>query len=159
MPLLLFHPPGALGSDKVPPVQISPGDQHVTARAPWVGEVSLLPNDHSIPDMPVEKVYLHCRPCRRASRTTSTGKFRGPTVVGKAIEYIHSSLTGAVAAQLCLPSAALPFCVCMCPTSNPSAISSPHSLYWTCPLFCSRYEGPSPVIYLPYATSNCVPAA
>ena len=153
MPLLLFHPPGALGSDKVPPVQISPGDQHVTARAPWVGEVSLLPNDHSILDMPVEKVYLHCRPCRRASRTTSTGKFRGPTVVGKAIEYIHSSLTGAVAAQLCLPSAALPCCVCMCPASNPSAISYLLSLHCNLPFCSSWYERPSPKIRLPYATS------
>ena len=39
-----------------------------------------------------------------------------------------------VAAQLCIPSATLPFCVCIFSDSDPSAISSPHSLHWSRPL-------------------------
>ena len=54
----------------MPPVQSTPGEQHVAAGAPWVGEVYLLKNDHSIPDMPVEKVYPHRRTCCCVSQTT-----------------------------------------------------------------------------------------
>ena len=54
-PSLPLRPPGALGSVKVHPVQITPGDQHVALGAPWVVEASLLQNDHSIPDTTVKK--------------------------------------------------------------------------------------------------------
>ena len=47
-----------------------PGNQHVKAGAPWVGEVSLLQNDHIILDMLVEEVYRHRRPCLRTSWTS-----------------------------------------------------------------------------------------
>ena len=45
---------GTLGGGKVPPVQYTPGHQHVTAGAPWVGEVSLLQYDYGIADMLVK---------------------------------------------------------------------------------------------------------
>ena len=54
----------------MPPAQSTPGEQHVAAGTPWVGEVYLLKNDHSIPDMPVEKVYPHRRTCCCVSQTT-----------------------------------------------------------------------------------------
>ena len=57
------------------------------------------------------------------------------------------------------PSAALPCCVLMFHARKPSTISSPHSLHFTLTFYCSRYESPSPVIRLPYTTSNLVPAA
>ena len=54
----------------MPHVQSTLGDQHVTSGAPWVGEVSLLQNYHSIPDMPVKKMYLHRHTCHCSSRIT-----------------------------------------------------------------------------------------
>ena len=89
----------------------------------------------------------------------STGQFRGPPTVRKSIVYIRGSSPGDMAAQLRILYAALPFCVCMCPAINPSAISSSHSLHCTCPLCLFRYQCPSPVIHLPYAAFDCVPAA
>ena len=89
----------------------------------------------------------------------STGQFCGPPAVGKVILYIRGSSPGAVADQLLLPYSDLPFCVYMCPAINPSTISSLHSLHCTLPLYRSWYEGPSPVICLPYTTSDCAPAA
>ena len=75
---LLLHQPlalpfrslGTLGSGKVPPVHCTPGHQYVVVGTPWVGEVYLLQNDNGIPDMPLEKVYLHLRPRCCSSRTT-----------------------------------------------------------------------------------------
>ena len=40
----------------------------------------------------------------------------------------------------------------MCPSSDLSAISSPHYLRWTLPLYRSWYTGPYPVIRFLYAT-------
>ena len=54
----------------MPPVQSTPGEQHVVSRALWVREVSLLQNYHSKADMPVNKMYPHHRPHRQSSRTT-----------------------------------------------------------------------------------------
>ena len=62
-------PPGALGGAKVPSVQSTLGYQHVALREPSVGEVYLLQNNHSILDMPMQKMYLHLYPRRRSSRT------------------------------------------------------------------------------------------
>ena len=59
---LLFRALCALCGGVVPVVSCLPWDQHVALGAPWVGEVSLLQNDHNIPDMPVEKVHPHRRP-------------------------------------------------------------------------------------------------
>ena len=38
-----------------------------------LGKVSLLQNDNGILDMPVEKMYPHCHPCRRSSQTALNG--------------------------------------------------------------------------------------
>ena len=45
-------------------------DQHVALSALWVGEVSLLQNDHGVEDMPVQEVHLHCRPRRHLSQVS-----------------------------------------------------------------------------------------
>ena len=89
----------------------------------------------------------------------STGQFRGPPVVRKSILYVRGYSPGSLDAQLRPPSAALQRCICMCPASNPSAISSPQSLHWTRTLCRSHYENPSPIIHLLYATSDFVPAS
>ena len=47
----------------------------------------------------------------------------------------------------------------MCPARDLIAIYSLHSLHWIQTLCLYPYEGPPPVILLPYATSDCVPAA
>ena len=54
----------------MPPVQINTGGQHVASGSPYVGEVSSIHNDHSIPDMLVAKLYPHRRPHHRSSRTS-----------------------------------------------------------------------------------------
>ena len=72
---LLFRSIGALGGGKVPPVQSTPGHYHVSVGVQWVGEVSLLQNDNSIMDMPVEKVYPHFHPRRRSSRISLNWTF------------------------------------------------------------------------------------
>ena len=41
----------------MPPVKITTGHQHISVGVPWVGEVSLIQNDHIIPDMTVKKMY------------------------------------------------------------------------------------------------------
>ena len=53
----------------MPSVQSTSGDQHVASKTPWVGEDSLLQNDHSILDIPMHKVYLHRRHRRCSYRT------------------------------------------------------------------------------------------
>ena len=61
-PLLALH------CVSVHPVQHPPQNQHVTQRAPWVGEVSLLHYHHGIRYVPVPEVHPHCRPhCRPAT--------------------------------------------------------------------------------------------
>ena len=119
----------------MPPIQSTPGDQHVEYGASWVGEVSLLQNDHSIPDMPVTRIAVLV-----ASRPGQplTGQFRGPPAVRKAIRYVQSSSPGGVAVQLRLPSAARPYCVIMCPAIDPITIYYPHSLQCTLPFCRSR---------------------
>ena len=47
----------------------------------------------------------------------------------------------------------------MCPASNRSTISFQFSFHWTLSLCRSQYEGPSPIIGLPYASYYYVPAA
>ena len=69
LPSLPIHPPGALGGGKVTPVKVPRGYQHVASGKPWVGEVSLLQNYHSIPDMLIQKMYPRRRPRRRLSQT------------------------------------------------------------------------------------------
>ena len=119
------------------------------------------------PSSKMTTVYrtFRCRNCTRITiliaarpRQPSTRHLCGPPAVRKAIQCGCGSSPGSMAAQICLPSAAPPYFVYMFPASNPCAISAPYSLHWNLPLFCPRYEGSSPVIRLPYVTSDCVPA-
>ena len=54
----------------MPSVQRTPGDQHVASGEPWVGEVSLLKNDHGVPEIPGQKIDLHRRPRRQSSKAS-----------------------------------------------------------------------------------------
>ena len=79
-------PLGSLISGKMPRVQSLPGHQHVAPGAPGVGEVSILQYNHDVPDMTVEKVDPHLRPCRRLSPTPLGGAvYCPPPEVGKSI--------------------------------------------------------------------------
>ena len=141
----------------MPPVQFRPWHQHVSEGGTWVGR------------FPSSKMITVSRTCRWKNCTRiaiivaarsghpSTGKFHGTSAVRKAILYVRSSSPGFVASQLRLPSAALPFCVCMFTARNPIAISSPYSLHLIQPLCLYLYKGPVPVILLPYAFSECFP--
>ena len=66
-------PLGALGGVKMSPFQCTPGHQHVALGTPFMGKVSLLQNDKSIPDMPMGKMYSHFCTCRRLSQTDLNG--------------------------------------------------------------------------------------
>ena len=89
----------------------------------------------------------------------STGQLRGPPLVGKAIRYVCGSPPVAEASQLHRSSASCPCCVTLWCVNYPAAISFLDSLHCTRSLCRSRYVGPSPVIFLPYASADCVPAA
>ena len=89
----------------------------------------------------------------------STGQLHGPPLAGKAMQYIRGSCPVAEVFQLHLSSAACLCCVILCPTNDPTAISSPHSLDCIRPFCLSRWVGPSPVIRRPYVASEWVPAA
>ena len=67
LPPLSHRSPGALCSVRAPSVHCKLGDQNFSLGAPLVGEVSLLKNDHSVQDIPVQKMYPLCCPRRRLS--------------------------------------------------------------------------------------------
>ena len=89
----------------------------------------------------------------------SNGQIRGPLLDGKVMWYVRIYSPLAKFVQLHLSSAARSCCVFMCPSIDPAAIHSPHSLHCTRPFCCSQQECPSPVIRHPYAESKWVPAA
>ena len=53
---------GTLGGGSASAIQGLPRYHNVTPGAPWVGEVSLLQDDHSFPEMSVQKMHSHRRP-------------------------------------------------------------------------------------------------
>ena len=57
----------------MPPIQRSPGHQHVSPGSPWVGEVYLLQYNHGVLYMTVIKVETHCCPRSRLSPTPLDG--------------------------------------------------------------------------------------
>ena len=76
----------------------------------------------------------------------SNGQIRGPLLDGKVMWYVRIYSPLAKFVQLHLSSAARSCCVFMCPSIDPAAIHSPHSLHCTRPFCCSQQECPSPVI-------------
>ena len=88
-----------------------------------------------------------------------TGKLRGPPLVRKASRYVCGSPPVAEASQLQRSSFAFPCYVIRWDTSDTAAISFPHSPDYTRSFCRSRYVGPFPVIFRPYAASDCVTAA
>ena len=75
----------------MPSVQRTPGDQNVASGAPWVGGASLLQNDHGVADIPVQKMDLHCRPCRRLSRE-SLNREAPQDSLGREVHVVHPRL-------------------------------------------------------------------
>ena len=90
---------------------------------------------------------------------SSTGKPLGPSLVGKSIRYVLGLPPVAEAVQLHCSSFAFPCCVIRWDASDPAAISFLHSPHSTHSFFRSRYVSPSPVIFLPCAASDWLPAA
>ena len=88
-----------------------------------------------------------------------TGQLLGPPLVRKASLYVRGSPPVSEASQLQRCSFDCPCCFIRWDVSDPASISflhSPHSTRYFCR---SRYVGPSPVIFRPYAASDWVPAA
>ena len=75
-PSLPLHPPFALCCAPVHPIQRPPCHQHVTQRAPWVGEVALLQYHHGVSDMPVLEVHHHR--CLHQHLSTTPFDWAGP---------------------------------------------------------------------------------
>ena len=104
-------------------IQRPPWHQNVATGAPWLGDVALLQYNHGIPDMPVEKVYLNCRPRHHLPPTPLDGVVPWASVVGKAKLLVHGSPPGSVVPQYRLPPVAFLCCVCRWTASDPNALS------------------------------------
>ena len=89
----------------------------------------------------------------------SAGHPLGTPLVGKSIRYVLGSPPVAGLFQLHVSSFAFPCCVIRWDARDPAAISSPQSPHSTLSFCLSRYVGPYPIIFLPYATSNWLPTA
>ena len=96
-------------------------------------EVSLLQNDHDIPDMTVEKCILIVILVPARPGEPSIGQIHGPPLVRKAIQYVCGSPTVAKASQIHRSSADRPCCITLCDANDPAAISFPKSLHRTLP--------------------------
>ena len=108
--------------------------------------------------MSVAEVHPHRRPRTCPSWAPSTGQLCGPPLVGKTRRYVCGKPPVTEASELHRSSVACQCCVILWDANDLVAISFLHSPHCTRSFCCSWYVGPSPVIFLPYAATNCVPA-